>query len=49
MLISAGFITGTRTATVPQPQAKAAAIAPETRFFMVDFPKALERFEPVDR
>src|SRR3954471_10828556 len=37
MLTSAGFITGTRTATVPQAQSSAAHSA-KTWFFMIDFP-----------
>jgi len=41
MLISAGFITGTRTATVPQAQRMPAPSAPKTRFFMINFPKVL--------
>ena len=39
MLISAGFITGTRTATVPQAQRIPAPSAPKTRFFMGGFPE----------
>ncbi len=40
MLISAGFMTGTRTETVPQAQRSAAANA---KFFMVSFPRGLKR------
>src|SRR6267378_4619927 len=47
MLISAGLITGTRTATVPQAQRNPAASALKTRFFMVGFPEALGRVAPL--